>query len=186
MVFVPTFTITACLLGLTEQIAALRERIQNAAVELSWIPALQRIRALVTSTRQRLSRAIRSRWNKYGLSRKDGTLEAAGNRSQREVLTISPAFDTSKRRGSQNDQARKRFLAPPHSAKGVMIKATLAGTAQLQCEWAIISRPTASDVSGLMMELLEWWNKPAKEVSPVLSSANIASPLRVDPSVCRR
>jgi Fic family protein len=31
--------------------------------------------------------------------------------------------------------------------------------------------PAAADVSGLMFELLEWWNKRAVELSPVLSSA---------------
>lgn len=31
--------------------------------------------------------------------------------------------------------------------------------------------PPAADVSGLMFELLEWWNKSAAKVSPVLSSA---------------
>lgn len=36
------FTITPRLLTLVETIAALRERIQGAAVELSWIPALQK------------------------------------------------------------------------------------------------------------------------------------------------
>jgi hypothetical protein len=38
----PQFTITPALLSLVEQIAVLRERIQGAAVELSWIPALQK------------------------------------------------------------------------------------------------------------------------------------------------
>ena len=31
--------------------------------------------------------------------------------------------------------------------------------------------PAAADVSGLMFELLEWWNKQSTELSPVLSSA---------------
>ena len=31
--------------------------------------------------------------------------------------------------------------------------------------------PPAPDVSGLMFELLEWWNTQAAELSPVLSSA---------------
>lgn len=31
--------------------------------------------------------------------------------------------------------------------------------------------PPSPDVSGLMFELLEWWNKEAVKLSPVLSSA---------------
>ena len=42
MSYEPQFTISRRLLALVEQIAALRERIQGAAVELSWIPALQK------------------------------------------------------------------------------------------------------------------------------------------------
>ena len=38
----PQFTITPRLLSLVEKIATLRERIQGAAVELSWVPALQK------------------------------------------------------------------------------------------------------------------------------------------------
>ena len=42
MPYTPQFTISPRLLSLVEQVAALRERIQGAAVELSWIPALQK------------------------------------------------------------------------------------------------------------------------------------------------
>ena len=42
MAYVPRFTISPRLLSLVEVIASLRERIQGAAVELSWIPALQK------------------------------------------------------------------------------------------------------------------------------------------------
>lgn len=53
MPYIPHFTITPRLLSLVETIAALRERIQGAAVEVSWIPALQkdtRIRNVHAST----------------------------------------------------------------------------------------------------------------------------------------
>ena len=42
MAYVPQFTITSALLNGAECVAALRERIQSAAVELAWIPALQK------------------------------------------------------------------------------------------------------------------------------------------------
>ena len=41
MAYVPQFTITSALLNEVECVAALRERIQSAAVDLAWIPALQ-------------------------------------------------------------------------------------------------------------------------------------------------
>ena len=42
MSYQPQFTITAALLTRVEGIAALRERIQNASVQVPWIPALQK------------------------------------------------------------------------------------------------------------------------------------------------
>src|SRR5438105_69240 len=42
MAYIPQFTITPLLLSNVEQVAALRERIQSAVVELAWIPALQK------------------------------------------------------------------------------------------------------------------------------------------------
>ena len=42
MRYAPHFTITPALLARVEVIAALRERIQGAAVQLAWIPALQK------------------------------------------------------------------------------------------------------------------------------------------------
>src|SRR5437868_13922727 len=42
MSYQPQFTITAGLLARVESISALRERIQGAAVQVPWIPALQK------------------------------------------------------------------------------------------------------------------------------------------------
>src|SRR5215207_2890485 len=42
MAYVPEFSITPALLTLVEHVAALRERIQAALVDLAWIPALQK------------------------------------------------------------------------------------------------------------------------------------------------
>ena len=41
MMYSPQFIITPHMLAEVEQVAALRERIQSAAVDLVWIPALQ-------------------------------------------------------------------------------------------------------------------------------------------------
>ena len=59
MSYQPQFTITPALLSRVESIAALRERIQNGAVQVPWIPALQK--------------DTRARWPRAGLV---GTLPA--------------------------------------------------------------------------------------------------------------
>lgn len=86
MSYKPQFTISPRLLSLVEQIAALREPIQGAAVELSWIPALQKD----TRTRNgHASTAIEG--NPLTLEQvralEEGLeLAAADQRSSREVL----------------------------------------------------------------------------------------------------
>lgn len=59
MAYEPPFTFSARLLSLVEEIAVLRERIQGAAVSVSWIPALQKARGLATVMPPRRLRAIR-------------------------------------------------------------------------------------------------------------------------------
>ncbi len=86
MAYEPQFSISPLLLNLVEVVAALRERIQSATVELSWIPALQK------DTRARnvhASTAIEG--NPLTLEQvralEEGReLQASDFRSQREVL----------------------------------------------------------------------------------------------------
>ncbi len=86
MAYEPQFSISHRLLSLVEQIAVLRERIQGAAVELSWIPALQKD----TRTRNgHASTAIEGNLLTLEQVRalEDGReLVAADTRSSREVL----------------------------------------------------------------------------------------------------
>ena len=42
MAYIPQFTITPHLLSEIERVAALRERIQSAVVDLAWVPSLQK------------------------------------------------------------------------------------------------------------------------------------------------
>ncbi|HEU4930448.1 MAG TPA: hypothetical protein VFT48_00135 [Pyrinomonadaceae bacterium] len=47
MTYEPQFTVTPALLRQIEAVAALRERIQSATVQVAWIPALDLIRPLM-------------------------------------------------------------------------------------------------------------------------------------------
>src|SRR5512140_406603 len=86
MAYVPSFAITPALLAEVEQVAALRERIQSAVVDLAWIPALQK----ETRTRNvHASTAIEG--NPLTLEQvralEEGReLSAPGTRHKREVL----------------------------------------------------------------------------------------------------
>lgn len=85
MSYQPQFAITAGLLARVEAIAALRERIQGAAVQVPWIPALQKdTRARNTHS----STAIEG--NPLTLDEvralEEGSTVAASQRAKREVL----------------------------------------------------------------------------------------------------
>ena len=82
----PQFSISPLLLNLVEVVAALRDRIQSAAAELSWIPALQKD----TRTRRvHASTAIEGNpltVEQVRALEEGRELQASDERSQQEVL----------------------------------------------------------------------------------------------------
>ncbi len=168
----PQFTITPRLLSLVEIIATLRERIQSAAVELSWVPALQKD----TRTRNvHASTAIEG--NPLTLAQvralEEGReLVASDTRSTREVLNYFAGLRYVEKH-ARKKEIRHEDLFKLHRllADTVMDQGTAGSYRTISVRVGKHSPPAARDVSGLMFELLEWWNKKSVELSPVLSSA---------------
>lgn len=172
MAFVPRFTITAAILSISEDIAALRERIQSAAVELSWIPALQK-----DSRSRNVHASTAIEGNPLTLEQvravEEGRpLVASNERSQREVLNYFAGL-----RYVEKNAAKKKirhediFVLHRILAGNVMDQGDAGRYRTIQVRVGTYFPPAADEVSGLMMELLEWWNAPAKKLSPVISSA---------------
>jgi Fic family protein len=172
MTYQPQFAITPRLLSLVEEIAALRESIQRTAVDVSWIPALQkdsRARNVHAST------AIEGnpltleqvRALEAGLE-----LTAADPRSQREVLNYFAGLRHIEKH-SQKPRLNHEDVFALHRIlmKGVMEPGQTGRYRSVAVRVGRYLPPPAADVSGLMFELLQWWNKPSRELSPVLSSA---------------
>lgn len=172
MPYEPQFTISSRLLSLVEVIAALRERILGAAVELSWIPALQKD----TRTRNgHASTAIEG--NPLTLEQvralEEGReLVASDTRSTREVLNYFAGLRYVEKQAKKK-VIRHEDLFKLHRilAESVMDQGLAGSYRTIQVRVGRHSPPRAVDVSGLMFELLEWWNKQSTELSPVLSSA---------------
>lgn len=172
MSYVPQFTITPRLLFVVEEIAVLRERIQGAAVQLSWIPALQKD----TRTRNgHASTAIEG--NPLTLEQvralEEGReLSSVEDRPKREVLNYFAGLRYIEK------HAKKKTIRHEDIFK---LHRLLADTVMDQGEagrYRMIAvrvgkhvPPAAKDVSPRMLELLEWWNQQAASISPVLSSA---------------
>ena len=172
MAYIPQFTITSPLLSLVETIAALREKIQSAAVEVSWIPALQKD----TRTRNvHASTAIEG--NPLTLEQvralEEGREIAASDlRSRREVLNYFAGLryvekHAKKKRICHEDLFNLHLIL----AGEVMDQGTAGSYRTIAVRVGNHFPPAAVDVSGLMFELLEWWNHESAKLSPVLSSA---------------
>jgi Fic family protein len=171
MSYQPQFTITSTLLTRVESIAALRERIQGAAVQVPWIPALQKdTRARNTHS----STAIEG--NPLTLedvrALEEGTTVAAPVRARREVLNYFAALrhvekQATKKRLTHEDVFRLHAII----AGEVMDQGVAGRYRTMRVRVGQFVPPPPQDVSGLMFALLEWWNKEAPGLSPVLSSA---------------
>jgi Fic family protein len=155
-----------------EVIAALRERILGAALERSWIPALQKD----SRTRNgHASTAIEG--NPLTLEQvralEEGReLAASDMRSSREVLNYFAGLRyVEKHAGKKIIRHDDLFELHRILADRVMDQGAAGSYRTIQVRVGRHYPPAAADVSGLMFELLEWWNKQSTGLSPVLSSA---------------
>jgi Fic family protein len=169
----PKFTVTPALLARVEGIAGLRQRIQNALVQVPWIPALQK------DTRARLTHSSTAiEGNPLTLEEvralEEGVVIGAPARARREVLNYFAAL-----RHVEKHAAKKRLIHEDvfrlHAiiAGEVMDQGEAGRYRTIRVRVGPFFPPPPEDVSGLMFELLEWWNTSAPELSPVLSSAII-------------
>jgi Fic family protein len=170
--YVPEFSISPRLLSLVEQVAALRQRIQGAAVELSWIPALQKD----TRTRNgHASTAIEG--NPLTLEQvralEEGReLSAVEARPKCEVLNYFAGLRYVEKRAKKKT-IRHEDIFELHRllADKVMDQGEAGRYRMIAVRVGMHFPPPAADVSPHMFELLEWWNRKSAELSPVLSSA---------------
>jgi Fic family protein len=172
MAYDPQFTITPALLKQVEQIAALRERIQGALVELAWVPALQKD----TRTRNvHASTAIEG--NPLTLEQvralEEGReLSASAARPQREVVNYFAGLRYVEKNAAKKTIRHSDILALHRLlADSVMDQGQAGQYRSIAVRVGTYRPPPADAVSGLMFELLQWWNAESVKLSPILSSA---------------
>jgi Fic family protein len=172
MAYEPQFTIRPALVALVEEIAVLRARIQSAAVELSWIPALQK-----DSRARNVHASTAIEGNPLTLEQvralEEGReLSSASSRSQREVLNYFAGLRYVEKNAAKAVLRHADVFALHRIlAKDVMDQGEAGRYRTIVVRVGSYQPPPPQQVSGLMFELLEWWNKPSRELSPVLSSA---------------
>ncbi len=172
MGYEPQFTITPALLSQVESVAALRERILGAAVEVSWMPALQqdtRTRTVHASTAIEGNPLTLEQVRAVAEGR---DLAASDPRSRREVVNYFAGLrHVEKHAAKKNLRHEDLFRLHRILAGAVMDQGEAGRYRTIAVRVGSYRPPAPEDVSGLMFELLDWWNRRAPGLSPVLSSA---------------
>ena len=172
MPYQPQFAVSARLIGELEAIAVLRERILAATVQVPWMPNLQRD-ARVRNTHS--STAIEGNpltLEQVRLIEEGHGLPAEPPRAQREVLNYLAGLryidrHVNKKRITHRDV----FTLHTILAAEVMDQGDAGRYRDIQVYVGRYTPPAPQLVSGLMAELLAWWNEQSREWSPVISSA---------------
>lgn len=172
MAYIPQFTINPRLLSEVERVAALRERIQSAVVDLAWIPSLQKD----TRTRNgHASTAIEGNpltLNQVRALEEGRELSASDTRYKREVLNYFAGLRYVEKNATKKIFRHADILELHRILAGEVMDQGEAGKYRtIPVHVGRYSPPPADAVSGLMAEMLEWWNTDSKKLSPVLSSA---------------
>lgn len=173
MAYEPRFRVTAHALRLIEEIAAFRERIAAATVQVPWVPLLRRdARARTTHA----STAIEG--NPLTLEQVRALEEgrpvpAIAERARREVLNQLAGLRFVERRPP--GPVTRAALLRLHKiiAQGVMDQGEPGAFRRIAVRVGTYVPPPPREVPKLTDDLLAWWNHEAARWSPILSSAVI-------------
>ncbi len=172
MSFQPIYTITPALLSQVEQVAALRERILAAAVQVPWIPALQkdtRIRNAHSSTAIEGNPLTLEQVRAIEEGRE---IPATGPRPRREVANYFAGLRFVEKNARLAAVAHREVFKLHRIMAGEVMDQGEAGKYRtIRVRVGGYVPPPPARVQPMMSALLEWWNKAAARLSPILSSA---------------
>lgn len=172
MSFQPIYTITPALLSQVEQVAALRERILAAAVQVPWIPALQkdtRIRNAHSSTAIEGNPLTLEQVRAIEEGRE---IPATTPRSQREVANYFAGLRFVEKNARLATVAHRQVFKLHRILAGAVMDQGEAGKYRtIRVRVGSYIAPPPERVQPMMSALLEWWKKEAVRLSPILSSA---------------
>jgi Fic family protein len=173
MSFAPQFSVSARLVRELEAIAELRARIAAATIQVAWTPRLSQ------DSRQRGAHASTAiEGNPLTLEEVralegGATLPVHPERARREVLNYFAGLRWVEKRAKQAKPITHDDLFHLHGllAQDVMDQGEAGRYRTIAVRVGRHLPPAPEMVSGLMRELLAWWNGPSAEWSPVLTSA---------------
>jgi Fic family protein len=168
----PIYTITPLVLSRVEEVAALRERILTAAVQVPWIPALQkdtRIRNAHSSTAIEGNPLTLEQVRAIEEGRE---IPATAQRSRCEVANYFAGLRFVEKNAQVSAITHAHVLKLHRILAGeVMDQGTAGEYRTIRVKVGGYIAPLPDKVEPMMSDLLTWWNKQAAKVSPILSSA---------------
>jgi Fic family protein len=170
----PRFIITPNLLAQVENIAALREKILAATVQVPWISALQKDTRLRNAHSSTAIEGNPLTLEQVRAVEEGRVLPGVADRAKREVLNYFAGLrfiekNLKKSRLTHEDLFRLHKVI----AADVMDQGMAGRYRAIGVRVGRFVPPPPTDVSGLMFELLEWWNAESRKHSSVISSAVI-------------
>src|SRR6476659_3435831 len=172
MKYRPVYTITPRLLREVEQVAALHERISSAAVQVPWIPALQkdtRIRNAHSSTAIEGNPLTLEQVRAIEEGRE---IPATAQRARREVANYFAGLRFVEKNAQRSAVTHAEMLKLHRIMAGEVMDQGRAGRYRtIRVRVGSYVAPPSEQVQPMMSELLEWWNKHAARISPIVSSA---------------
>ena len=172
MSYQPQFTITPRLLSRIEEIASLREKILAATVQVPWIPALQKDTRLRNAHSSTAIEGNPLTLEQVRALEAGQELPTATARSKKEVLNYFAGLRFLEKNLKKSPLTHEDMLnLHKVIADGVMDQGAAGRYRTIAVRVGKVVPPPPGDVSGLMRELLEWWNDEAPKLSPALTSA---------------
>lgn len=172
MSYNPLYTITPLLLSRVEEIAALRERILAAAVEVPWVPALQkdtRVRNAHSSTAIEGNPLTLEQVRAIEEGRE---IPATSQRPRREVANYFAGLRFVEKNAKRSRITHTEIVKLHRIMAGEVMDQGKAGEYRtIRVKVGNYIAPPPDKVEPMMSDLLEWWNKHAPKISPILSSA---------------
>jgi Fic family protein len=167
----PRFTISARLLTRIEEVAVLREKIMSAAIQVPWIPILQRDTRVRNAHSSTAIEGNPLSADQVRILEQGRELTAVPARAQQEIANYFDGFRFIEQRQHKRPiVARDVCELHARVARGVMDQGEAGRYRKIRVRVADYVPPGPADVPGLMAELLEWWNRDSAVWSPVVTS----------------
>jgi Fic family protein len=168
----PVYSVSPALLSQVEQIAALRERILAAAVQVPWIPALQkdtRIRNAHSSTAIEGNPLTLEQVRAIEEGRE---IPATARRARREVANYFAGLRFVEKNARRSVITHAEVLKLHRIlADEVMDQGKPGEYRTIRVKVGDYIAPSPERVQLMISDLLDWWNNGAPKISPILSSA---------------